>query len=66
MMKITQIREGFHILEPDNFSRLKSIIKSLNKPFEKRTEKDLQEIVPLISKLDFFEVRNKLHPYELE
>lgn len=65
-MKIAQIKENFNILENDNFPRLKSIIKTLNKPTEKRQEKELQEIVPLLQKLDFFEVRNKLNAIELE
>lgn len=65
-LKTQEILEGYHILEPTNFKRLKSIISTLEKPASKRTEKEIHEIVPLLSKLDFFEKRFQLTHRELD
>ena len=45
---------------------MNSIITVLNKPGDKRVDKDLSLITPLLSKIDFFANKNKLSPIELE
>ena len=64
--KINRLIEDYNIIEPSDFDRLNSIISVLNKPGDKRVEKDLSLITPLLSKVDFFANKNKLSPIELE
>lgn len=64
-MKIQEIKENFNVLEPNDTSRLKSIILALQKPKGKRADRECEVVYPLLAKLDFFEKLHGLKKKEL-
>ena len=62
--KINRLTEDYNIIADDDYKRLNDIIGVMHKPGDKRVEKDLHMITPLLSKIDFF--HNKATHHELE
>ena len=66
-IKTRKVRDQFRIIEPDNYQRLEIIIDILTKPPGKRSRESLiKYIVPLLEKNEFFEIRKKLTPHDIE
>ena len=64
--KIRKLEENFNIINWDNFDKLTEVITSLKKPIEKRADKDLELITPLLEEIDFFKKRQQLTKLEFE
>ena len=54
------LENNFNIIDGENHERLSDVIMSLKKPIEKRVERDIEFIKPLLQEIDFFKKREKL------
>ena len=64
--KIKKLEENFNIIDRENFDRLTEVITSLKKPIEKRADRDVELITPLLQEIDFFKKRQQLTKLEFE
>lgn len=52
------MKEDKNIIEDDNYDMLNHIISALKKPIDKRYEREIELIVPLLKEIDFFKNKN--------
>ena len=64
--KMNILEKNFNIIDGENHERLSDVIISLKKPIEKRVERDIEFIKPLLQEIDFFKKREKLTSLEFE
>ena len=65
-MKIKQLKDDKCIIEDDDYESLNYIIGALKKPYEKKLEREIELIKPIIKQIDFFKHREKLTDLEFE
>jgi hypothetical protein len=53
-MKIAKLKEDFNVIDDNDFERLNFIIYALKRPIEKRFEREISMIKPLLEQIDFF------------
>ena len=58
------IKKG-HIYHPDDHDGIRNVIATIEKPYEKRSDKERQMLVNMLNELNFFKFRKPMNNDEL-